>query len=95
MLDEAVGRVAMIGDRHHFMMSVRLEVKYRHPVPTETPLKIIGWVVRLRGRLGKAVGQVLLPDDTVAAESTMTLADVPAEFIANADLDALGWYVDG
>ena len=29
MLDEAVGRVAMITDHHHFMMSVNLEVKLK------------------------------------------------------------------
>jgi uncharacterized protein (TIGR00369 family) len=94
MLDEAVGRVAMIEDHHHFMMSVKLEVKYRHPVPTETPLRIIGRIERLRGRLGKAVGEVVLPDGTVAAEAAMTLADVPAEMLAHADLATLGWYVD-
>ncbi|MCP4428707.1 MAG: hypothetical protein GY803_29830, partial [Chloroflexi bacterium] len=27
MLDEVVARVSMIGDHHHFMMSVKLEVK--------------------------------------------------------------------
>jgi acyl-coenzyme A thioesterase PaaI-like protein len=94
MLDEAVGRVAMIGDPHHFMMSVKLEVKYRHPVPTEKPLRIIGRIERLRGRLGKAVGELILPDGTIAAEAAMTLADVPQEILVNADLDALGWYVD-
>ena len=94
MLDEAVGRVAMIGDPHHFMMSVTLQVKYRHSVPTETPLRIVGRIVRLRGRLGKARGEVILPDGTVAAEAEMTLADVPAELLANANLDALGWRVD-
>jgi uncharacterized protein (TIGR00369 family) len=94
MLDEVVGRVAMIGDHHHFMMTVKLEVKYRHPVPTETPLRIVGRVVRLRGRLGKAVGSVLLPDGTVAAEAEMTLADVPADIVAAADLAALGWRLD-
>jgi len=94
MLDEAVGRVAMIADHHHFMMSVRLEIKYRHPVPTATPLRIVGRVVRLRGRLGRAVGQILLPDGQVAAEAAMTLADVPAELLANADLEALGWRID-
>ncbi len=94
MLDEAVGRVAMIGDPHHFMMSVTLQVKYRHSVPTETPLKIVGRIVRMRGRLGKARGEVLLPDGTVAAEAEMTLADVPAEVMANTNLEALGWYVD-
>ena len=51
-LDEVVARVSMIGDPHHFMMSVRLEILYRHPVPTETPLRVVGRILRLRGRLG-------------------------------------------
>jgi acyl-coenzyme A thioesterase PaaI-like protein len=94
MLDEVVGRVAMITDHHHFMMSVRLEVKYRQPVPTETPLRIVGRITRLRGRLGKAVGEIYLPDGALAAESAMTLADVPAEMLIDADLEGLGWRVD-
>jgi acyl-coenzyme A thioesterase PaaI-like protein len=94
MLDEVVGRVALIEDHHHFMMSARLEVKYRHPVPTRTMLRIVGHIVRLRGRLGKAVGEVILPDGQVAAEAEMTLADVPPEMLAGADLAALGWRVD-
>ena len=94
MLDEVVGRVSMIGDHHHFMMSVKLEVKYRHPVPTNTPLKIIGRIVKMRGRLGKAVGEVVLPDGTIAAESTMTLADVPAAMLEGVNLAALGWRID-
>ncbi len=94
MLDEAVLRVAMIEDHHHFMMSVRMEIKYRQPVPTETPLRIIGRIVRLRGRLGKAVGEIRLPNGTLLAETALTLADVPTEMVANADLEALGWYID-
>ena len=76
------------------MMSVKLEVKYRHPVPTNTPLKIIGRIVKLRGRLGQAVGEIMLPDGMIAAESAMTLADVPAELLVGVNLDALGWRVD-
>jgi acyl-coenzyme A thioesterase PaaI-like protein len=95
ILDEVVGRVAMIGDHHHFMMTVKLEVKYRLPVPVETVLRISGRIVKLRGRLGQAVGEVRLPDGAVAAEAAMTLADVPAEMMAGADLAALGWRVDG
>ena len=94
MLDEVVGRVAMIDDHHHFMMSVKLEVKYRRPVPTETPLRIVGRIVRMRGRLGKAAGEIVLPDGDIAAESALTLADVPAEMIAGVNLEALGWHVD-
>ena len=94
MLDEAVARVAMIGDHHHFMMSVKLEVKYRHPVPTETPLHVVGRVVRLRGRLGKAVGELYGPNEQLLAEASMTLADVPKEFMQNVNVEALGWYID-
>lgn len=94
MLDEVVGRVAMIGDHHHFMMTVRMELKYRHPVPTETPLHLVGRVERLRGRLGKAIGELHLPDGTLAVEAALTLADVPAAFLAGADPEALGWRVD-
>ncbi len=95
MLDEVVGRVAMIKDHHHLMMSVKLEVKYRHPVPTETPLKVVGRIVHLRGRLGKAVGELYLPNGTIAAESVMTLADVPAALLGEGlNLEALGWRVD-
>lgn len=93
ILDEAVGRVALIADPNHFMFSVKLEVKYRHPVPTETPLKITGRIVKLRGRLGKAVGQIELPDGTIACESVMTLADVPEELLDQTKLDEFGWRV--
>jgi acyl-coenzyme A thioesterase PaaI-like protein len=94
MLDEVVSRVAMIGDHHHFMMTVRLELKYRHPVPTETPLHLLGRAERLRGRLGKATGELYLPDGTVAVEASLILADVPPEFLAGADPGDLGWRVD-
>lgn len=94
MLDEVVARVSMIKDHHHFMMSVKLEVKFRHPVPTETPLRVVGRIVRLRGRLGKAVGEIYLPDNVLAAESEMTLADIPADLLDNANLEALGWQID-
>jgi acyl-coenzyme A thioesterase PaaI-like protein len=94
MLDEVVGRVAMIDDHHHFMMTVRLELKYRRPVPVETPLHLVGRVERLRGRLGKAVGELFLPDGILAVEASLTLADLPPDFLAGADPAAFGWRVD-
>ena len=94
MLDEIVGRVSMIGDHHHFMMSVRLQVLYRHPVPVEIPLKVTGRIVRLRGRLGKAEGRIMLPDGTVACEAQMSLADVPKELLESTHPSLLNWKID-
>jgi uncharacterized protein (TIGR00369 family) len=94
MLDEVVGRVAIIGDHHHFMVSLKLQVLYRHPVPVETPLKIRGRIVRLRGRLGKAQGEIILPDGKIACEAAITLADVPAEILSKTSHKLLGWHID-
>ncbi len=94
MLDEVVARVSFIGDPHKFMMSVKLEVKFRKPVPIGEPLLIKGRIVKLKGRLGQAVGEVVLSDGTVAAESSMTLADMPKALASESRLQALGWRVD-
>ena len=94
MLDEVVARVSMIGDPHHFMMSVRLEVLYRQPVPVETPLRIVGRIIRLRGRLGKAEGKIYLPDNSVACEASMTLADIPGHLLDSTNQLLLNWRVD-
>ena len=94
MLDEAVGRIALIGDHHRFMMSVRLQVKYRHPVPVETPLRVVGRIVRMRGRLALARGEIILPDGTVACDAEMSLANVPAEYRPDINSDELGWRID-
>jgi acyl-coenzyme A thioesterase PaaI-like protein len=94
MLDEVVARVSMIGDHHHFMMSVKLQVLYRLPVPVETPLRVVARIVRLRGRLGKAEGKIFLPDGTVACESAMSLADVPEELLASTHPTLLNWKID-
>lgn len=94
ILDEVVGRVAMIGDHHRFMVSVKLQVLYRHPVPVETPLKIRGRIVRLRGRLGKAQGEIILQNGKIACEAAITLADVPTELLSRTNHSLLDWRVD-
>lgn len=96
MLDEVVGRVSMIEDHHHFMMTVKLEVKYRKPVPTQTPLRVEGRLERMSKRMGRAVGEIRLPDGSVAAEASIVLASIPKEVLSvePEDLESLGWRVD-
>ena len=94
ILDEGVGRVAMAGDHHHFMMTVNMRVQYRLPVPLNTPLQVIAKAIRMKGRIGKAEGKIYLPDGTVACEAELTLADMPADIASEARLAELGWRVD-
>lgn len=94
MLDEVVGRVAMIDDHHRFMMTVNLKVQYRHPVPINTQLTAIGKAIRIRGRIGKAEGKIYLPDGLVACEAELTLANMPREIATQRRIGSLGWQVD-
>ena len=94
ILDEVVGRVAMIGDHHRFKMTVNLKVQYRHPVEVGTEIRAEGKVVRIRGRIGKAEGKIYLPDGTIACEAELTLADMPGEIATDSRLQSLGWKVD-
>ncbi len=95
ILDEIVGRVSLIEDFHAFMMSVRLDVKYRHPVPIEEPLHIVATREQLRGRYARAVGMIYLKDGTLATEASLNLVQLPKEIHLDGDpTQVLGWRLD-
>ena len=93
MLDEVAGRTSMIADPDHFMMTVKMETKFRHPVPVETPLTLIGRMIKQRGRLATAHAELRLPDGTLAAETEVVLADVPEEMMDGQEAEMLDWQV--
>jgi uncharacterized protein (TIGR00369 family) len=97
MLDEAGGRVMMIGAHTHFMMTAKLDIRYRRPTPVGEPLQVVGRLLKRRGRLAVAQAEIRLADGTVTAEAEVTLADLPEAMRVDGDLDALGWkvYPDG
>ena len=93
MLDEIVGRVLMIGDPTRRLMTAKLVVRYRKPVPIQQPLKVIAWLVRDKGRYATAHSEIRLVDGTLAAEAEGTLAEVPGERMSEDQLAAIGWRV--
>lgn len=68
LLDETVGRAAFLHER--WVMTARMQVRYRHPVPIGSRVRIEGEILRLRGRAMEACGRAVLPDGTVAAEAS-------------------------
>jgi len=40
------------------------------------------------------VGQIILPDGTVACDSAMTLADIPEDLLSSTNRALLNWKVD-
>ncbi|MEO0367148.1 MAG: PaaI family thioesterase [Pseudomonadota bacterium] len=94
ILDEVVGRVAMIEDHHNFMMTVNMKVQYRLPVPVNTKIKAEGKLLRLKGRIGKAEGKLTLPDGQIACQAELVLANMPATIATEERYQALGWEID-
>lgn len=94
IMDEVVGRVAMVGDHHRFMMTVNMKVQFRNPAPIGVELTGEGKAVRMRGRIAKAEGKIFLPDGTIACQAELTLADMPQQVKGEDRLDFLGWAID-
>lgn len=93
MLDEALGRAAMVGDHNHFMLTAKMEVRYRKPAPIGQPLQLHGRLERQRGRLMFARAELRLPDGTLVAEAEGMLADITDQIIDPDQFEALGWKV--
>lgn len=96
-LDEAGGRVVMIGDHNHFMLTAKMDIRYRRPTPIGEPLRVVGRLLQRRGRLALTKAEIQLADGTVTAEAELTLAELPEAVRLGSNLEALGWkvYADG
>ena len=69
ILDETAGRAVMLdGDFDNLFVTLRLNMTYRKPTPTNTPLKAVGWLERKGNKGMKVAAKLLLPDGTVTSE---------------------------
>ncbi len=80
LLDETIGRTAYLHDK--WVLTARVQVRYRHPVPIGSRLRVEGEIVRVRGRAVEASGRALLADGTVAAEATGLFIELPPAKLA-------------
>ena len=90
MLDETMSRTGAI--RRQWLMTGKLDIRYRRPAPIDQPLRVWGEIVREREGAIDAAGAVETMDGTVLAEArgmfvrmpddlaTATVADYP-EFV--------------
>ncbi len=92
ILDEGGGRSQMM-DQDHFMVTAQLNVRYRKPVPSETPLLVIGTAGERQGRVAHAHGEIQTQDGEVLAEAELVLVDMPEALRRDMDPEALGWRV--
>ncbi|CAG0931812.1 acyl-CoA thioesterase [Thermoflexales bacterium] len=78
MLDEISGRATIMdGNAENLMVTLKLEVKYRLPTPTNTPLRVVGRVISQTESRAKVAGEIQLPDGTITASCECLLARPP------------------
>ena len=94
VLDETMGRVGLLKpDSTRLFLTAKMEIKYRHSVPLNTPIRLRGYLTKDRGRVILARAEAVLPDGTVAVESTGTMMEFPAEEFEKLDTPEIGWRI--
>jgi acyl-coenzyme A thioesterase PaaI-like protein len=74
ILDELAGRAVLIeGSADDLMMTLKMELRYRLPTPTETVLTGHGWLTQRRNNRAKAHGEIRLPDGRVSVEAELVI----------------------
>ena len=80
MLDETLSRAAVFAGR--WMMTARLEIRYRNPAPVGRPLRVTARPTRVRARMVSARGEVRLADepDVILAEADGVFLPITEEY---------------
>lgn len=92
ILDETGGR-AFMTEHEHFFVTAQLDVRYRKPVHTNTPLMAVGYAMDQKGRVAKARSEIQNSDGDVLAEADLILAEVDPSQLLDQDPESLVWRV--
>jgi len=96
LLDEAAVRTALLdGGFDDLLVTAKLEVVFRRPTPTRTPVIVAARVTRRSGTRVVAEAEVRLEDGTVTARGEALLARPPVDVAAGWEQERPFWRVDG
>jgi len=94
ILDETAGRAVMLNSGEDaLMVALKLEVTFRRPTPTNTPLTVIGWVIKQTASRAQVAGEIRLPDGTLTAECKAIVVPPPKEILDNWEHEKPYWKV--
>lgn len=94
MLDEVGSRTFFRGDPPRLVVTAKMNVRYRRPVPTGVELRLTGKRVSDNGRVCLASGQIYHPDGSLLAEAELTLVEVQPDFFGGfGPAEEQGWRV--
>ncbi len=93
ILDETMGRALLGSGEQRLMVTGKMELRYRQPVPLGEEILFRGRILKDRKRIAQAEGEAILPDGTVAVEASGTLVAIPPEDIERLNTPEVGWRV--
>jgi len=85
ILDELIGRSAMIEEPDMWGVTIEFSAKYRKPVPYDVPIIARGRLTRNTSRVFEGTGEIILEDGTVAVEGKARYLKLPLEKINLSD----------
>jgi uncharacterized protein (TIGR00369 family) len=95
LLDEAAVRTALLdGGFDDLLVTAKLEVAFRRPTPTRTPVTVVARIARRAGTRVVAEAEVRLDDGTVTARAEALLARPPPDVAAAWGAERPFWQVD-
>jgi acyl-coenzyme A thioesterase PaaI-like protein len=95
LLDETAVRTGLLdGGFEDLMVTGKLEVVFKRPTPTETPLTVVARLGRRGTSRASASAEVRLPDGTVTATAEVLLVRPPPEVAAAWAAERPHWRVD-
>jgi acyl-coenzyme A thioesterase PaaI-like protein len=95
LLDEGMARSVLIdGGFDDLLVTAKLEVVFRRPTPTDTPVTVVARLTRRVGNRAIAEAELRLADGTVTARAEATMAKPPADVAAGWEKERPFWKVD-
>ncbi len=91
MLDETMGRAINVTEPDTWAVTGDINVRYKHPVPYETPLIVTGRISRNTRLIFEGEGKIILPDGTVAAQGHARYMKQPLSVIGDLTTNGDMW----
>ncbi len=92
LLDETSGRANLIKEGfNNLMVTLKMEIVYKKITPTNTPLKLVGRVIRGGTTRATVEAEIVLPNGEVSAKATSLLYKMPEDVKHNWGEEAEEW----
>lgn len=91
ILDDTIGRAIMIKDKNIWGVTIKLDIKYRKPIPLNTELKAVGRITKDTSRIFEGTGELLLPNGEIAATAHGRYIKMPIDKISDAGEVRMEW----